>query len=178
MSTTIRVEFDRLRAKKNGEIPLYLCVTKDRKRNRISLGVSVSPEHWDIEKECPRKNCPNKAEIDKIIADKKAKYQNQLIAYKAFDKDFTAKTLVDSLGNPNKPITVQTLFDEKIELLKSANSFKSADNYRYTMNILKEFNKHLNIPFSDIDWGWLNRFEYFLKGKELGGNTIFNHLIT
>ena len=176
MSTTIRVEFDRLRAKKNGEIPLYLCVTKDRKRNRISLGVSVSPEHWDIEKECPRKNCPNKAEIDKIIADKKAKYQNQLIAYKAFDKDFTAKTLVDSLGNPNKPITVQTLFDEKIELLKSANSFKSADNYRYTMNILKEFNKHLNIPFSDIDWGWLNRFEYFLKGKELGGNTIFNHL--
>ena len=176
MSTTIRVEFDRLRAKKNGEVPLYLCVTKDRKRNRISLGISVSPEHWDIEKECPRKNCPNKESIEKIITDKKAEFQNQLIGYKVFGKDFTAKTLVDSLGNPNKPTTVQTLFDEKIELLKSANSFKSADNYKYTMNILKEFNKHLNIPFSDIDWGWLNRFEYFLKGKELGGNTIFNHL--
>ncbi|NDW08420.1 hypothetical protein D0T56_01930 [Dysgonomonas sp. 520] len=33
----------------NGEHPLMLCVTKDRKRKYKSLGISVNPKFWDFE---------------------------------------------------------------------------------------------------------------------------------
>ena len=178
MSTKVKVVCFTSKTLANGEHPLMLRVTKDRQRNYESLGVSVKPEHWDFEKERPKRNCPNREAIEKIIVDKEAEYQKRIIENKAVGKDFTAKTLVESVNKPFKPMTVQAVFDEKIELLRSGNSFKSADNYKYTMNILKEYNKHLNIPFSDIDWKWLNRFESFLKGKELSGNTIYNHLKT
>ena len=35
-----------------------------------------------------------------------------------------------------------------------------------------EFNRHLDIPFADIDVAWLRRYELFLREKRLAENTI------
>ena len=37
---------------------------------------------------------------------------------------------------------------------------------------MADFNRHLDIPFADIDVAWLRRYELFLREKRLAENTI------
>ena len=175
MSTTIRVEFDKSKMRAKGAVPLFLCVTKNRRRKRLSLGISVMPEHWDIEKECPKRNCPDKDIIEKIIADKKSECREMKMDFKVIDKDFTAKTLIESIKNPIKPTTVLSLFDEYIESLKEAGSLNYSASFKQTKSKVLKFNEHLEISFSAIDVNWCKRFERWMRGKKLKSNTIGVH---
>ena len=74
---------------KNGEHPLMLCVSKDRKRKYQSLGVSVKVEHRDFEKNKPKPNCPSKELINKIILDRELEFQKKVLELKAEDKEFS-----------------------------------------------------------------------------------------
>ncbi|MDR3059628.1 MAG: hypothetical protein LBU84_16010 [Prevotella sp.] len=52
---------------KNGEFPLKLRITKDRKRKYVNLGVSLNPIHWNFDKNQPKPTCSNKDYIEKIF---------------------------------------------------------------------------------------------------------------
>jgi len=67
----------------NGAHPLMIRVCKDGKKKYVSLGVSVLPQFWDFTKNQPKKNCPNKAYIEKIIADKSSEFAERIIELKA-----------------------------------------------------------------------------------------------
>ena len=54
MSTTVNVLCYKSKTLANGEHPLMLCVTKDRKRKYQGLGISVNPKFWDFGKERPK----------------------------------------------------------------------------------------------------------------------------
>lgn len=84
----------------NGAHPLMIRVCKDGKKKYVSLGVSVLPQFWDFTKNQPKKNCPNKAYIEKIIADKSSEFAERIIELKAEKKEFTATTLTERLENP------------------------------------------------------------------------------
>ncbi len=77
MSTTVSIMCYKSKTLKNGEHPLMLCVTKDRKRKYQSLGISVKLEHWDFSKNKPKSNCPNRDLINKIMLDKELSFQKQ-----------------------------------------------------------------------------------------------------
>ena len=81
----------------NGAHPLMIRVCKDGKKKYVSLGVSVLPQFWDFTKNQPKKNCPNKAYIEKIIADKSSEFAERIIELKAEKKEFTATTLTEHL---------------------------------------------------------------------------------
>ena len=67
----------------NGAHPLMIRVCKDGKKKYVSLGVSVLPQFWDFTKNQPKKNCPNKTYIEKIIADKSSEFAERIIELKA-----------------------------------------------------------------------------------------------
>jgi hypothetical protein len=67
MSTTVNVICYKSKVLKNNENPLMLRVTKDRKRKYLSLGISINPIYWDFEKNQPKRNCPNKEQIQQLI---------------------------------------------------------------------------------------------------------------
>ena len=71
----------------NGAHPLMIRVCKDGKKKYVSLGVSVLPQFWDFTKNQPKKNCPNKAYIEKIIADKSSEFAERIIELKAEKKE-------------------------------------------------------------------------------------------
>ena len=81
----------------NGAHPLMIRVCKDGKKKYVSLGVSVLPQFWDFTKNQPKKNCPNKAYIEKIIADKSSEFAERIIELKAEKKEFTATTQTERL---------------------------------------------------------------------------------
>lgn len=49
---------------------------------------------------------------------------------------------------------------------------------RYVYNSLINFNKHLNIPFAEIDVAWLKRYESWLRSRGVSQNTIGIHFRT
>lgn len=67
MSTTVNVLCYKSKTLANGEHPLMIRVSKDGKKKYSSLGILVHPVHWDFVKNKPKRSCPNKVQIEKII---------------------------------------------------------------------------------------------------------------
>ncbi|RHR53692.1 site-specific integrase [Parabacteroides sp. AF17-28] len=179
MSTTINVVCYKSKVLKNNELPLMLRVCKDGKRKYESLGISLNPKYWDFKANKPTAQCPNREYIEKLIAEKKRAYADKVIELKAMANEFTATTLMEKVNKPIRRKTVKDMFDLYIQQLVSANRLRYADMYKLTMNSLLKFNKHLNIPFSDVDVTWLKKYELWLQAQGLAINTIgtrFRHL--
>ncbi|GHT29747.1 hypothetical protein AGMMS49574_07350 [Bacteroidia bacterium] len=117
MSTTVNVICHKSKVLKNNENPLMICVCKDRKRKYLSLGLSVNPAYWDFTKNKPKYNCPNKEQLEKLIAEKLKAYTNTIVELKAMDKEFTASTLIEKVHKPTKLKTVNDVFLEYIQRL-------------------------------------------------------------
>ena len=88
MSATIEVVCYKSKVLANNESPLMLRITKDRKLKYSSIGVSVNPALWDFEKNRPRRNCPNRLHIERLIADKIEAYRAKMIELQADMKEF------------------------------------------------------------------------------------------
>ena len=114
MNASVSVVYYKNKTLSNGEHPLMLRITKDRKSKYQSLGISIPPQFWDFTKNQPKRNCPNRDAILRLIAEKTKQYQEQLIEFKAENKEFTVTTLVKKLTNPVKAKTVGELFTWKI----------------------------------------------------------------
>ena len=179
MSTTISVVCYKSKVLKNSESPLMLRICKDGKRKYESLGISILPSLWDFKQNKPTRKCPNKEYIERLIAEKVKVYTDKVIEFKSQEKEFTATSLMEKVNKPVKRKTVQEVFNQYIQELESANRLRYADMYKCTMHSLIKFNKHLDIPFSDMDTIWLKRYEVWLQSQGLAINTLgtrFRHL--
>ena len=179
MSTTISVVCYKSKVLKNNESPLMIRVCKDRKMKYQSLGISILPKYWDFKANKPTSKCPNKEYIERLIAEKVKVYTDKVIEFKSQEKEFTATSLMEKVNKPVKRKTVQEVFNQYIQELESANRLRYADMYKCTMHSLIKFNKHLDIPFSDMDTIWLKRYEVWLQSQGLAINTLgtrFRHL--
>ena len=179
MSTTISVVCYKSKVLKNNESPLMLRICKDGKRKYESIGISILPSLWDFKQNKPTRKCPNKEYIERLIAEKVKVYTDKVIEFKSQEKEFTATSLMEKVNKPVKRKTVQEVFKQYIQELESANRLRYADMYKCTMHSLIKFNKHLDIPFSDMDTIWLKRYEVWLQSQGLAINTLgtrFRHL--
>ena len=103
MSTTINIICYKQKTLANGKNPLMIRFCKDGKKKYISLGISVLPQHLDFTKNTPKRNCPNKELIQKIINEHINKYSEQLLTLKASSKDFTVNSLIEKVN----PVSVK-----------------------------------------------------------------------
>lgn len=172
MNSTVNVVCYRSKTLSNGEHPLMLCVYKNNKRKYLSLGISVKAENWDFKKNKPKKSCPNKELIQKIINDNIEKYSIQILEFRAEDKEYTTTNLIEKVNQPHLKRTVLELLEEEIIRLRSEGRLKYASTYKELKISLLDFNTHLNIYFSEIDVDWLKRYESWLRTKGLGDNSI------
>lgn len=179
MSTTISIVCYKSKVLKNNESPLMLRICKDGKRKYESIGISILPSLWDFKQNKPTRKCPNKEYIERLIAEKVKVYTDKIIEFKSQEKEFTATSLMEKVNKPVKRKTIQEVFKQYIQELESANRLRYADMYKCTMHSLIKFNKHLDIPFSDMDTIWLKRYEVWLQSQGLAINTLgtrFRHL--
>ena len=178
MSVTIEVVCYKSKVLANNESPLMLRITKDRKLKYSSIGISINPVYWDFEKNKPRRNCPNRVNIERVIADKITSYRSKMIELQAENKDFTATSLHERLINPVSKKTVGELFLSQIKSLNGQKRTGYALSHLEAYNSLVKFNGHLNIYFSDIDTTWLKRYENWLRSGGSAENTIGKRIRT
>ena len=173
MNATVNVLCYKSKKLSNGEHPLMLCVTKDRKRRYQSLGISVNPKYWDFEKERPKANCPNRELILKIILEKETEYQKQILEFKSEQKDFTVSTLLKSKKERIKKKTVCEFYAELITQFKSKGKGGNARIYNDSLRSLNNFTGNgLDIPFIEIDLDFLLAYEKWLRLRNCKEKTI------
>lgn len=119
----------------------------------LSLGISVDPKYWNFKKNTPKNNCPNRDHIKKIILDKQTEYQNQMLEFKAAQRDYTASTLIQSTQKLSKVKTVHEFYTDLIAHYRATNKVGNACIYRNSFNSLKSFKntQELDFLFSEID---------------------------
>ncbi len=157
---------------KNRELPIKIRVCKDRKTRYINLGVSTKMEHWDFEKNQPKADCPNRELLEKLIASKISEVKSKIVELKSEDKEFSATTLVYKVSNPVKLVTVGELFRQHLSRLEEEKRTGYRLSIQQTYNSLIKFNRHLDIPFSEMDYNWLRRYGTLLRKQGKSENTI------
>lgn len=173
MTGTVKVLCYKSKTLSNGEHPLMLCVCKDNKRKYQSLGISVSAEHWDFKNNRPNDRCPNRERIIILINEKVNEIQRIALDKQIAGRDYTASTLIESSKPTDKSKkTVGDYYLTYIDNLKKENRLRYAGMYEVSYNSFIKFNKHLDIPFSDIDVAWLKRYEAWGKSQNLSVSTI------
>ena len=118
----------------NGEYPLVIRITKDGNRSYKYLGISVEAQHWDFKKNEPKPNCPNRDHILKIIQDKKAEYQTQVLEFKTSHKNFTASSLIKTTEQTTVSKTVDTFYRELIAHYRKLGKIGNSNIYRDSYN--------------------------------------------
>lgn len=157
---------------KTGELPLKIKVCKNRKTRYINLGVSTKAEHWDFEKNQPKSTCPDRELLEKLISSKISEVKSKIVELKSEDKEFSATTLVDKVSNPVRLVTVGELFKQHLSRLEEEKRTGYRLSIQQTYNSLIRFNRHLDIPFSEMDCNWLRRYETWLRKQGKSENTI------
>lgn len=170
--TTVELVYYKYKPLKNGELPLKIRITKNRKIRYINLGVSTKPEHWDFSKNQPKSSCPNREQLEKLIANKIGEAKAQIVELKADCKEFTATSLVQKINNRDKSVSVRELFQEHLKYLTEMKRTGYMRSIKQTFNSLSAFSSSLDIPFSDIDLAWLRRYETWLRKQGKSENTI------
>ncbi len=173
MNASISVVCYKSKTLSNGEHPLMLRVTKDRKPKYVSLSISIHPDNWDFTKNEPKPKCPNKDLINKIILDKKIEYQKEILELNSEQRDYTASSLVENKKMVYEPKTVIEFYRELIKSFKEAGRTGNKSIYTNSLNSIKAFTHNkLDILFSDIDVDWLKRYEKWQRNNENKETTI------
>jgi len=172
MKTSISVFAETYRLIANGEIPIVLKLSKDKKRKIIRLGIFIKPEYWDETKKKIKPSCPNVEFLENIITEKTAKYQKQVLEFQSIGKAYSLQQLIDAVEKPTKNISVEEYLDRIINTLMSENKVGNASHYKALLNSLQKFCKLSQLLFVDIDTAFLNKYESHLKSIGNSGNTI------
>lgn len=173
MSETVKVVCYKSKTLANGEKPLMIRICKDGRKKYVSLGISVREELWDFRSNVPKLQCPNRERICVVINEKICEIQKAALDKKIAGKDFTATTLIETATSKyGRKKTVGEYFLAYIVNLKKEGRVRYAGMFKVSYSSFIKFNRHLDIPFSDIDATWLKKYEAWAKKKGLSVNTI------
>ena len=172
MKATANVLCYKSKVLSNGEHPLMLRVCMSCKKNYVSLGISVKSQYWDFEKNKPKRNCPNRERILKVINEQEQRYSEQILEFSTEQREYSLATLIEATTTTQKVKTVGELFNEYIAQLKDEGRLGYALSVQQVCNSLLKYRGHLDIYFSEIDVNWLKAYESWLRRCNLADNTI------
>jgi hypothetical protein len=153
----------------NGEHPLMLRISQGIVRKYVSLGISSPLTLWDIGRNLPKRQHPNKASIEIIIAKTIAAYKAKFLELRGEEQVVTPQALAQAMEAPiGKEINkVFSFFDRVIDRLLQGGKVGNANVYKDTKRSLKHFTKHFtgstNLLFADINQSFLLNYETFLR---------------
>jgi len=189
MSASISIFLRAERMKSNGEIPMYLRFTLNRKKVDISLKKYLSPKngtsikklellkpserlehyHWNSEKEQLTKGAINYDKVNYIITNEKKRAVDIILKYELHGKHITKELFKKEFtGNKGINVSAHKYFSEELEKRKNSYSSETLRSYKSILSKLKEYKSQLELK--DIDNSFIKNYEdYMLRPIEEGG---------
>ena len=161
---------------REGKIPLYIRIIKDRKSKYISTGIRLLESQWDAKNERVKKSHPNSVRMNALIAKKFA--DAEAIALELELEDVKIKSAEAERKFKG---------EEDVSFIKYAESIKNSflnkkryGSYNKANTVINKLSKYLkghDLLFSEMDAGFLSKYENYLR-KDLKNavNTVHSNL--
>lgn len=170
---SVTVVLKKNKPKPNGDFPLYLRITKNRKSVFESLGISTPESLWDDINKKVKNKYPNSARVNNTIAKKIAEAYDKVLELEG--KSGGVKQIKKELGNRVTGSFIE-YFKEYLESLKKS---RNAGNYRKCKTILNKFQDYLgsrDLTFDEFTLDVLKSYERYLHTKGNTTNTVHANL--
>lgn len=172
---SIKILLRKNKRKANGETPIYIRVTKNRKTKFISTGIYITEDQWD-EKSQQVKKHKNKARVNAFLAHKLAEAQAVALEMETKNKHVTTDQIKKKfLGKVSTTFT--SYFQDYLDWLEKNEKIGTLVKAKATFSKLNTYMNEAEIHFRDIDVQFLKDYEAHLSDV-LGNsvNTIHSNL--
>jgi len=177
---TIKIFLDKRRITKADTYPLNFRIYYAQKSATRSTKIYLADNQWN-DKTKQIRNHPNAATLNRRLAKDFADLQSELLlADDEKVKEYLAPKVIEPVivPEPEPVITVYTFATQLIEELKIDNRIGNAWVYEATVNALRGFHPDDELPFSKIDYLFLESYNKFLLRRGVKQNTAFLYLRT
>lgn len=170
--TSFKFVLRKSKAKSNGEIPIYLRITINRKSRFYSTQIAVLESDWDEEAQRVKPSHPLASELNSILIQTLSGayvQQNKLLA----EDKLSAKNLKNNLVG-KEGLNVFDYAEQYIKELMYRDQIYEEKKYKVLLGKLEKFWGHRNLTFSEIDVVFLKEFDTFMI-SEYGNKTNTRH---
>jgi integrase/recombinase XerD len=165
---TIKVIIRPEKTKKNGEVPLYIRMTRNRKSKYISLRQSLLPRFWDEDKQRVRKSHPNAARLNAFIAEKRAEIEALSLDVEQGRTQISRKGMRDVFEGGSGESFLD-FAEEVLRKLEREGRFGTYRNYRTSVKgfrlWLKTCLNKSDISFRELDLAIARRYREYLENE-------------
>jgi len=163
------------RISEQGEYPVYLLLSQNRKVKWISLNINTKPEHWDESKGLPTKKHPQHLEVKTFVEKKIAEIGDILWNSKNKDKSISMDQLVNKLklSTSNNGADVFQYFDQTYKRLVDLGRVGYANVFKETKRQLVNYTGKKELSFYDLNFQFLTLWEEWILKKGVTLNSCF-----
>lgn len=163
------------RKKQNGEYPIYLRITNNRKHKYVSTGLSVLEKDWNPEAKpgrWVRRSHDNYKTLNEAL-ELKVKEARRVQTELSRNGHETAKAIRERLKNTQQA-DFFALGDELLEELEANKKFYASKTLKVVLGKLENFEGERSLPLKRIDAVYFEKFEQFLKTEYENGDSTIN----
>ncbi|MCL6218600.1 tyrosine-type recombinase/integrase [Zunongwangia pacifica] len=168
-----------LRKKRNpeGQYPIAVRITKDRKSSYIGTGQYIEEKYWDEKNRCVRKSHPNANIINNFLLTKVAEANKKVLEAENNSDYQTVKTIKKNIMQ-NKKVNFFVVADMHLKNLKDREKHHQYDTELGRLKKFKSFLKKNELSFNELNVPLLRKFEtHLLHNKKRSPRTVVNYLI-
>jgi integrase/recombinase XerD len=156
--------------KADGTVPVYLRITEGRKTRYLSAQIAVEEKHWNANKEEVRKGHPLAVAYNDALSRLKHDAESKAIALKSGKQ---RKASADAVKKELRGLGASQFFpfaDAYAEEWLAKGKYWQWRKVKVVIKKLEGFTGGRDLAFSDIDRGFLIRFERYMRDR-LGNQT-------
>lgn len=174
--STVKVLLKKDKIRKNGEAPLYLRITKNRRSRYVSVGVYVLPKYWDEEKGVVKKSYANSVRTNRFIAEKIAEARGVTVDMESVNKNVSPKALKEAITGRTS-ISFLDYAADHLKRLEYAGRIGYHDKTNAVVSKIRTYMKGRDLAIDDITIHWLKEYELYLMVKlKNAPNTIYSNM--
>jgi site-specific recombinase XerD len=159
---TIKVILKKEKVDSNGEMPLYLRITKDRKTNFISLGYKIKEKDWNEATSTVKKSHSNSARINNFITTKIAEAQGNAIEQETESKFIPAKSIKQAILGKSS-VDFFDFTTAYIAKVKPRVSIGTIQHYEKFCDKIQNFLGKKSLMLNEITPLFLDNFENYMR---------------
>ena len=168
-----------LRKKNNpeGQYPIAIRITKDRKSSYLGTGQYIEEKYWDEKNRCVRKSHPNASTINNFIIIKIAEANKKVLEAES-STDYQTVNSIKKKIRQNKKVDFFKVADMHLTNLKNRGNHHQYDTEVGRLNKFKTFLRKKELSFNELNVPLLKNFEaYLLHDNKRYPRTVVNYLI-
>lgn len=172
---TVKVLLKQNKSKKNGDMPIYLRIIKDRKAKFISTGIYINPRQWNEDTSRVRKSHRNSARLNTFIANKIAEAEGVALELETKSKSVSPSRLKRKIMGI-APVNFFEFADDYLDKVRQRCAVGTWVGMKAAIQKLKEYKKGKALYIDELTVSFLSDYQnYLISELSNGKNTIFHN---